>query len=207
MSDVRKLLQQAARVRTLLAISRARRKPQATDTTSFQPENQGMNATNYPEPGPDAQARAIAADLLQRIALDDNGASFDDDDPTTWKEADAAVPEIVSLGQVKFKIVDADATDLAMAVGAIGAASPLLCLRAEFETANGAPVPAIGQVVVVPTEEPAVKLTFGVWATYDDLHSPEAPDLGPEAIRNPALDVLEPNQVLLVQVLDSEDAP
>lgn len=48
MRDVRKLLQQAARARTLLAISRARRKPQAIDATSFQPENQGMIATIHP---------------------------------------------------------------------------------------------------------------------------------------------------------------
>lgn len=165
-----------------------------------------MNAASYPEPAPNAQARAIAADLLQRVALDASGAPFDDDDPTTWNEADAAMPEIVSLGQVKFKIVDADATDLAVAVGAVEPGAQVLCLRAEFEATNGAPAPAIGQVVVVPTEEPTVKLTFGVWATYDDLHSPEAPDLGPDAIRNPALDVLEPNQALLVQVLDAEDA-
>lgn len=205
MRDVRKLLQQAARLRTLLAIGRARLQTRAVTSSSFQPENQGMNAVSYPEPAPNSQARAIAADLLQRVALDASGAPFDDDDPTTWDEADAATPEIVSLGQLKFKIVDADAMDLAIAVGAIEPDAQLLCLRAQFEATDGAP--ALGQVVVVPTDEPAVKLTFGIWATYDDLHSPEAPDLGPDATRNPALDVLAPNQALLVQVLDAGDAP
>lgn len=68
--DVRKLLQQAARMRMLLAIARARLQARAATIASFQRENQGMNAASYPEPAPSAQARAIAAELLHRVALD-----------------------------------------------------------------------------------------------------------------------------------------
>ena len=43
---------------------------------------------------------------------------FNDDDPATWADADAAAPEIVSLGPVRFRIIDADAVDLAVALPA-----------------------------------------------------------------------------------------
>lgn len=62
MRDIHGLLQQAARLRTLLAIGRARLHARAAA--------KGMNAASYPEPAPNAQARAIAAELLHRVALD-----------------------------------------------------------------------------------------------------------------------------------------
>ncbi|WP_213957120.1 hypothetical protein [Variovorax sp. dw_954] len=166
-----------------------------------------MQPETDPEPATDDHARNVAAELLQRIALDASGVPFNDDDPETWGEADAAVPKVVSLGEVRFHIVDADAVDLAVAAGAIEPGDITLCLRVEFDTSVGAATPALGQVVVVPTVEPGVTLAFGVWLTHADLHAPEAPDLGPNAVPNPVLDSIAPHQALLVQVMDAEDAP
>lgn len=204
------LLLQAARLRALVVIGRARFRARVPVTSKhlFNLETSTVQSTKtYVEPEPDDQARVLAAELLERVALDANGAMFNDDDPATWADADAAAPEIVSLGPVRFRIVDADSVDLAVAAGAIEPGVPVLCMRVEFDATEGAATPAIGQVVVVPTEEAGVKLTFGIWATHTDLHAPEAPDFGADAVRDPVLDSLAPNQALLVQVLDAEDAP
>lgn len=203
------LLQQAARLRALLAIGRARLQARAASIPIHQSNLETstvQSKTNYIEPEPDQQARTLAAELIQRVAIDESGAAFDENDSSTWGEADAAIPEIVSLGNTRFRIVDEDATDLAVAAGAIAPGDTVLCLRVEFDAADAA-MPDLGQVVVVATEEPGVKLMFGCWMTYDALHDPSAPDLGPDAERNPAFDVLEPGQALLVQVLDAEEAP
>lgn len=160
----------------------------------------------YVELEPDDDARILAAELLERVALDANGAMFNDDDPATWTDADAAAPEIVSLGPVRFRIVDAEAVDLAVAAGAIEPGQLVLCMRVEFDTSEGAPEPAIGQVVALPTEEPGVTLAFGIWLTHADLHDPAAPPLGKGAARVPALDVLKPAQALLVQVVEGMKA-
>lgn len=203
------LPEQAARLRTLVAISRARFRARVAVTSKhlFNLETSAVQSTTiYVEPEPHDQARILAAELLERVALDANGAMFNDDDPATWADADAAAPEIVSLGPVRFRIVDADAVDLAVAAGAIESGDKTLCLRVQFDTANGAPVPTIGQVVAVSTDEPGVTLAFGVWLTHADLHASEAPDSGFDAVRNPPLDVLEPNHALLVQVIEGMEA-
>lgn len=163
-----------------------------------------MQHDSYFEPEPDATANAVAAEMLQRVALDDSGALFDDNDPATWAEADAATPEIVSRGQVRFRIIDSDATDLAVAVGAIEPGARGLCLRVEFEAGSEAPAPAIGEVVVISTDAPGVSLTFGVWATHADLNDPAAPELA-DAVPNDLLDAIGRNQGLLVQALDDAD--
>ena len=155
---------------------------------------------------PNEEVRTIAADLLARIALDANSAPFDDDDPETWVEADEALAEVVRLGPVRFKIIDADATDLALAAGAIEAGDPpVLCMQVAFDQIDGAPKPCIGQYIVLPTDEPNVSLTFVVWITHADLHDPATPDLGPDAVRNEALDALQPGEVLLVQVINDPE--
>ena len=203
------LLPQAARLRTLVAIGRARSQARGAVTSNhhFKLEISAVQSTTtYVEPEPDGQALTLTAELLARVALDANGAMFNDDDPATWADADAAVPEIVSLGPVRFRIVDADAVDLAVAAGAIEPGDKTLCLRVQFDMSNDAPAPAMGQVVAVATEEPGVTLAFGIWLTHADLHASEAPDFGPGAVRNPALDVLAPSQVLLVQVIGGMEA-
>lgn len=154
---------------------------------------------------PDDAARALAAQLFDRLTLGTDGQPFNDSDPGSWEAADAAEPEVVHLGAVRFMVVDADAVDLAIAAGAIEPGEvPTLCMRVGFEVAEGAPEPCIGQYLTVGTEEPNVSILFRVWLTHADLHDPSAPDLGPDAMHDEALDVLEPGQALLVQVLDSE---
>lgn len=156
---------------------------------------------------PDDTALPLAAQLFDRLALGADGQPFDDDDPETWGAADAAEPAAVHLGAARFTVVDADATDLAIAAGAIEPGElPTLCMRVAFEQAEGAPVPCIGQYLSVATDDPGVSVLFYVWLTHSDLHDPAAPDLGPHAMRNEALDVLEINQALLVQVFEDEEA-
>ena len=146
--------------------------------------------------------RTLAAQLMQRITLDANGLPFDDANPETWDEAASTKSEIIRLGPIRMKVIDPDAVDLAIAAGAINAGDREVCLRVSIEQADGGLEPSTGQYIVLPTEEPGVSLTFFIWISHADLHDPAAPDLGLGAMRNEALDVLEPGQALLVQVLD-----
>lgn len=207
MPDIAKHLEQAARLRTLVAIGRANSssRQQSIDQPGATPV---MQPETYPEPAPDDQARALAAELLQSVALNADGQPFDDDDPTTWGEADATEPEVVRLGAVRFRVIDSDPTELALAAGAIEADSPPnLCLLVEFADDEGAPQPTTGQYLNVATEEPGVSLLFRTWLTTGDLRDPAAPDFGPEAVRNEALAAIadHPNRGLLVQVFGDEE--
>jgi len=150
---------------------------------------------------PNAEAEALAGQLLDRVSLDASGEPFGDDDPLTWAAADAAEPELVSLGPVRLRVIDPAAVDLAVAVGAVEAGDDnAVCWLVELDPAESASMPVIGQAVMLPTDAPGVTLPFAVWATHADFNDPVAPDLGPDADRNPALDVLEPNQALLVLI-------
>lgn len=156
---------------------------------------------------PDDTALPLAAQLFDRLALNADGQPFDDNNPETWGEADDADPEIVQLGAARFTVVDADAIDLAIAAGAIEPGElPTLCMRVAFEQAERALVACAGQYLSVATDEPGVNILFRVWLTGSDLDDPGAPDLGPDAVRNVALAVLEPHQALLVQVFEDEEA-
>lgn len=156
---------------------------------------------------PDDTALPLAAQLFDRLALGADGQPFDDGDPETWGAADAAEPVVVFLGPARFAVVDADAIDLAVAAGAIEPGElPMFCMRVAFEQAEGAPVACVGQYLSVATDEPGVNILFRIWLTGSDLNDPGAPNLGPDAVRNVALDVLEPHQALLVQVFEDEEA-
>ena len=152
-----------------------------------------------------ARAPALAAELFERMALTGDGLPFDDADPSTWAAADAAEPEVVRLGAVRFRIVDADAADLAVAAGAIAVGDALLAMRVVFDTVEGAPEPVSGQYVVLPTGEPGVSLLFRVWTTHADLHDQAAPDLGPNSVRSEGLDAVKVGEALIVQVLDADE--
>lgn len=157
------------------------------------------------DPEPSAEAEALAGQLLRHVALDVSGKPFNDN-PDAWAAADAAEPELVSLGPVRFRVIDPAAVDLAVAIGAVEAGDhDAICWLVEFDGAEGAPVPAIGQAIMLPTGVPSVTLPFAVWATHADFNDPAAPDLGPDADRNTALDVLEPGQALLVLIKDAKD--
>ncbi len=158
---------------------------------------------------PNTEARALAAELLARMTLSAEGdpLTFDESDPDTWAAADAAQQEVVRLGAVRFKIVG-DAEELAAALGAVDADEmPVVCLRVAFEQAEGVPAPVVGQYIVVGTDEPNVSVIFQVRMTFDFLQAdPDEPDLGPNAVRNQAIDVLQPGEGLLVQVFDADES-
>ena len=157
-----------------------------------------------PNPNLDQQAHEMAAALFRRLALSADGQPFDDSDPDTWDAADSKTPETVSLGGVHFRIVDPDATGLAIALGALPEGEPLVCLRVVFTPAetNGA-VPRMGDIVALDADE-GVSVLFKVVIGHADLHDAEH-DLGPDAVRNEALDALQPGEVLLVQAINDPE--
>lgn len=161
---------------------------------------------------PTEEARILAANLIASAMLRADGTTLDEGSPEGCSElldaeADGHEPELVNLGGLRVQIVDAEANALALAVGAIDADSPpTLCVRAKIETNGDTPEPEAGQIVVLPTTEDGVWLTFRVWLTYDFVNAPPPAEfgLGPEAVRNPAFDELQRDEVLLVQLLDGE---
>jgi hypothetical protein len=206
MLDRETLLQQAARLRTLVAIGRAKGAGQCAIQATNSTKDFQVDSPAYTEPEPDDQARTVAAELLHRVALDASGAPFDSSNPDMWEAEDDAEPEVISLGAVRFKVIDADSTELAIAAGAVEEdAPPALCLLVEFADDEGAPQPSTGQYVTVQADD-GVALLFYVWLAHADLHDPAAPNLGPGAVRNPALDVLQPGQALLVQFVEDMEA-
>lgn len=165
-----------------------------------------MTADEHQDPEPTDEVKALTAALLDRLALDAEGQPFDEDDPATWAEADAAESEFVRRGQVRFKIIDADAHALARAAGAVEDGAPsVLCIRVAFDQAAGQPEPCAGQYVTLQADE-NVTLIFRVWITHVDLHDPAAPDFGTEAQRDPVLDALQPGEALLVQMLPEKES-
>ena len=158
-----------------------------------------------PSPNSDQQAKKMAAALFRRLALNADGQPFDDSDPDTWDAADSTAPETISLGGVHFRIVDPDATGLALAVGALNEGESLACLRVVFTSAeaDGA-LPQMDDIVALDADE-GVSVLFKVVIGHADLHDPSAPDLGPDAVRNEALDALQPGEVLLVQVINDPE--
>jgi hypothetical protein len=197
----------AARLLALMAIGRWRRasKPSINPQTPA-----GLQTMTYVEPEPTNEVKTIAADLLQSIALGASGTPFDSSTPEGINElldAEAegrAQPEIVSRGSLRFRVIDSDPIELAVACGAIEeGAPPSLSLLVEFADDEGAPQPSTGQYLNVATDEPAVSILFRIWITSADLHDPGAPDLGPDAIRNEALAPIDdhPRRGLIVQVI------
>lgn len=160
-----------------------------------------------PNPHTDQQqARDMAADLFRRLTLNADGQPFDDADPNAWAEAEATAPETVALGRVAFRITGEDAADLAMAVGALAEGESLVCLRVVFTPAEpGGATPQMGDIVALPAGE-GVTVLFKVTIGHADVHAPSEYDLGPDAVRNEALDALQPGEVLLVQMLSAPDA-
>ena len=146
----------------------------------------------------------MAAALFRRLTLDADGQPFDDSDPDTWDAADSTAPETISLGGVHFRIVDPDATGLALAVGALNEGESLACLRVVFTSAeaDGA-LPQMDDIVALDADE-GVSVLFKVVIGHADLHDPEH-YLGPDAVRNEALDALQPGEVLLVQVINANE--
>lgn len=156
----------------------------------------------YLEPQPTNEVKAVTAELFDHLALNAGGQPFTDSDPSTWQAAYEVEAEVVRLGLTTFHIVDPDATGLALAACAIDENSPpTLCMRVRFENTEDQPQRRSGQYVTINTEV-GVKLVFMLSLTGEDVHdpAPEGFDLDSDALRNEALDVLQPGEALLVQV-------
>lgn len=147
---------------------------------------------------PNNSTASVTADILQLVVLDAGGVPFSDSNPGTWQAADEAEPEYVHVGSARLKII-AEASDLAVAVGAIERGEAVLCLRVAFETGEAVQTPAAGQYVTL--DAGGVPLVFIVAAAHQDLRGTDGPDLGPDAMYDEAFDVLQPGEALLVQVL------
>ncbi|RYG58302.1 MAG: hypothetical protein EON56_00010 [Alphaproteobacteria bacterium] len=163
---------------------------------------------------PSTEACTIAADLLARLAINPTtGQPFVYDSVEAVEAAvEAEVePEVVRLGPVRLRVIDAEPTEIALATGAIEEdMQPTICLLVEFERGTDQPEAGTGQYVALPTEE-GVTLLFRVWLAHADLHDLAGPEFGLDADRNEALDAIaaHPGRALLVQVLDfaEEAAP
>ncbi|RZL65958.1 MAG: hypothetical protein EOP81_02260 [Variovorax sp.] len=163
-----------------------------------------MNELNslMSDPVPTPEAETLAGEILARIALDANGQPFADE-PSAWTDADEAEPQVVSLGSVRFAVVDPDARTLAQQLGAVDPDYPdaaAMVVQAEDPDAL-----TTGRYVAVETAA-GVSVVLRVFIAAADLNDPTAPDFGPTAHRDPALDVirLHPGRALLVQVFAEE---
>jgi hypothetical protein len=188
------LLRWAARLLCLAALGKARARAITNPCTRKEVDSMTQDID------PSDEARALAAELFDLLALRENGEPFDYSSEEEAAKADSVVPQFVALGPVRFKIIDADASHLAVAAGVMEPGSPALAMRVAFEQAENVPTPSMGQHVILPTDEPGVSIVFLVVLTHADLHA--GPDLGPGAERNTDFDALEPGQGLLVQVFD-----
>lgn len=158
---------------------------------------------------PDAPLSSLTADLLTYKTFDADGQekSLGIDDPDFWTDEPELKPEIVSLGPVRFRILDGDPVELAVAAGVIeqGEEMTMSCLRVEFEPVEGLVAPQMGNYIAVNLADSEVKILYRVWLGYDDLHAEVPFDLGADAMHDEALDVIGPGQALLVQCFDQAD--
>jgi len=184
--DPETLLRQAAHLRMLVSISKARsllKRGQQLIERHAKPMT-----TTSPEIVPTS---GLDAELFTRRALKPDGTPFGQDEADA---ADLAAPELVRIGAVKLRVVDPDPRELAAALGASADGEGGVAWLVEVN-ADG-PQPCTGQVIAVKTGVEGVGLSFVVWIAAADLDS--LPDLGPGAERNPALAGLGPGQALLV---------
>lgn len=207
---LRALMHAAAKGQTLAAVMKARRPtfnftaPMKGRHTTMSNDTQAMMTDTLVT----HEAAALAGEVLAKFALDASGQPFDGDDPATWAAADAAAPRIVSMGNVRFRILDPDARELARELGAFDpeAEHEAAAMLVEFEEGT-ADSPYTGQYVTLDTTE-GVTVIFMVWVSSADLNDTTGPDFGQDAAFNPALDPirLHASRALLVQVFPDEEA-
>lgn len=202
MTDFRRDLEHAATLRMLVAVNSARAASRTYRTIA-------MTDTE-----PNAAARMIAAELLDRVAIGDDGSPILIPEATSAEDVDAAIEaearlrtELVVLADVSLVVIE-DATDAAVALGVIeDTHAPMVCLRVLLAPSqhrpDDAPVPRMGAYIRIPTGEPGVDLLFRVIATYEDLNAPNPfASEGENWTPTEALDSLRPGEALVVQVLD-----
>jgi hypothetical protein len=201
--SIERLLWQAARLRTLATIGMARLRRTAPHSKT---PTHSADMTNHTDPEPNEETMTLAAELLQRVALKPDGSAFGNS-VEDIEAAELSEPEIVHLGAVRLRVIDDNPVDLAIATGAFEEGGPpTLCWHVEFfQASEQTLLPCSGQYIVLPTGVKSVSVTFYVFLSHDDLRDPAAPDWGPDAVRNEALDALGPNQALIVQVFETDD--
>jgi hypothetical protein len=115
---------------------------------------------------------------------------------------DAALATTLVLGSVHFRISDPDASDLGIAIGALAEGEPNICLRAVFTPAKpGSAMPQTGDVVALPDDD-GLTVVFEVAAVHGDLHELNTDEPGHSAMRD---EILQPGEVLLVQLINSSE--
>ena len=165
-----------------------------------------MTNTQHPylaDPAITPEVEYLAAESLAHIALGADGQPIADGSPEAWEAAQQAEPEVVSFGQVRFKIVG-DGIALAKKLGAIDPAHPgatAFIVELHPDEEDGAL--AMGNYVLLTTEG-GVSIPYLIWLSRADLDEPASDGfgLGPQAERNADLDVLGARQALVVQVFE-----
>ena len=155
------------------------------------------------------EAEHLKGEVIVEMSLDADGQPIGDT-PETWAAADAAEPQPVSIGPVKFRVLDPDARELAEMLGAIDPAHPDGAkLLVELHDDEPDDALAMGQYVAIEAGS-GVQATFIVWCSTYDRDSPIPPefDLGAEAQHNEAWDSLGSRQALLIQAFgDADEEP
>jgi len=199
-------LERAAKLFTLVCIAQARRSSHTALRLL-----QAMRSSNLSHQTPTTfmnQDHLIAGDVYEQLALGHDGQPVFEDDV----DADALPVEWACVGQSKFEVIDSDAYELAQAACLVGDESEeTLCLRVRFDASGELIVPALGNLVGVPTgTEGNATLMFLVGWTYADATAPLPEGFGGDAtepvVRNELLDSLRPGEALLVQSFFHESA-
>lgn len=148
----------------------------------------------------------LRGEVIVEMALDTDGQPISDA-PENWAAADAAEPQPVSMGPVKFRVLDPDARELAEMLGAIDPAHPDGAkLLVELHDDEPEDAMTMGQYVAIEAGG-GVRVTFYVWCSaYDrDVPIPPGFDLGAGAQHNEAWGSLGSRQALLMQVFGEAD--
>ena len=194
--DPETLLRQAAHLRLLVSMSKARRLIQRSQHLTSRYMNKATPLATV------GTAPILKAELLHRLSLRPDGEPFTDS-AEDIEAAELVEPTMVSLGALTLRVIDPDPRALAVSLGALDEGMQTsACWLVECEAS--AQPPSTGQYVVVPTGAAGVVLTFLVWLGHADLQELDAPEPVQGVIRNPALQGIGPRQALLV--LESPEA-
>ena len=152
------------------------------------------------------EAEHLMGEVIVEMALDSDGQPIPND-PDHFEAIDAAEPQPVAVGPVKFRVIDPDASELAGMLGAIDPAHPDGAkLLVELHDDESDDALAMGQYVAIEAGSGA-QVTFLVWCSTYDRDAPIPPEfhLGAEAQRDEAWDSLGSRQAPLIQVFGTTE--